>query len=41
MDQLGFERVKEALHRGIVVAVGLSAHRCGDFGFREGVTVGL
>src|SRR5580700_970437 len=27
MDEFGFERVEEALHRGIVVAVGLAAHR--------------
>ena len=27
MDELGLERVEEALHRGIVVAVGLAAHR--------------
>src|SRR6202022_2796360 len=27
MDQLGFERVKEALHRGIVIAIALAAHR--------------
>ncbi len=27
MDELGFERVEEALHRGIVIAVALAAHR--------------
>jgi len=27
MDELGFERVEEAFHRRIVVAVGLAAHR--------------
>jgi transposase InsO family protein len=27
MDEFGFERVEEALHRGIVVAVGLATHR--------------
>jgi len=27
MNELGLERVEEALHRGIVVAVGLAAHR--------------
>jgi hypothetical protein len=27
MDEFGFERVEEALHRGMVVAVGLAAHR--------------
>ena len=32
MNELGFERVEEALHRGIVVAVGLAAHRSGDAG---------
>jgi len=26
VDQLGLERVKEALHRGVVVAVGFAAH---------------
>jgi hypothetical protein len=27
MDEFGLERVKEALHRGIVIAVGFAAHR--------------
>ena len=27
MDELDFERIEEALHRGIVVAVALAAHR--------------
>ena len=27
MDELGFERVEEAFHRGIVIAVSLAAHR--------------
>jgi len=27
LDKFSFERVEEALHRGIVVAVGLAAHR--------------
>ena len=27
MDELGFEGVEEALHQGIVVAVGFAAHR--------------
>jgi hypothetical protein len=27
MDELGFEGVEEALHRGIVIAIGLAAHR--------------
>jgi hypothetical protein len=27
MDEFGFERVEEAFHRGIVVAVGFAAHR--------------
>ncbi len=26
MDQLGFQGMEEALHRGIVVAIGLAAH---------------
>jgi hypothetical protein len=30
MDALGLERVEEAFHRGIVVAVGLAAHRSAD-----------
>jgi hypothetical protein len=27
MDELSFERVKEALHWGIVIAIALAAHR--------------
>jgi hypothetical protein len=27
MDEFGFERVEEAFHRGVVIAVGLAAHR--------------
>lgn len=30
MNELDFEGVEETLHRSIVVAVGLAAHRCGD-----------
>ena len=27
MDEFGFERVEEALHRSVVIAIGLAAHR--------------
>src|SRR6266478_6294111 len=27
MDELGFERVEEALHRGVVIAIAFAAHR--------------
>ena len=32
MDEFCFQRVKEALHRGIVIAVGLAAHRGSEAG---------
>jgi hypothetical protein len=32
MDELGFGRVKESLHRGIVIEVALSTHRCLEVG---------
>jgi len=32
VDELGFERVEEALHQGIVVAVALAAHRSPEAG---------
>ena len=41
MDALGLEGVEEALHRGIVPAVALAAHRGRDAGAREGVAIGL
>ncbi len=30
MNELSLEDMEEALHRGIVVAVGFAAHRCGE-----------
>ena len=48
MDELGFERVEEALHRGIVIAVALAAHRGLEAGgldhfaiFRRGILGGF
>jgi hypothetical protein len=35
MNELGLQGMEEALHRGIVVAVGFAAHRCGDVGGRQ------
>ena len=39
MDELGLEGVEEALHRGVVEAVGLAAHRGGDAGGPQDVAV--
>ena len=39
MDELGFERVEEALHWGIVVAVGLAAHRSLEAGGPDRLTI--
>src|SRR3984893_15543391 len=39
MDELGFERVEEALHRGIVIAVCLAAHRCLESGRLDHLTI--
>ncbi|SSP03654.1 Uncharacterised protein [Acinetobacter pittii] len=36
MNAFGLEGVEEALHRGIVPAVALSAHRRGDAGSGQG-----
>jgi hypothetical protein len=36
MDEFRFEGVEETLHRGVVEAVGLAAHRGGDAGRDEG-----
>jgi hypothetical protein len=41
MDELGLQGVEEALHRGVVVAIGLAAHRCGDGGARESIAIGV
>src|SRR3954447_15236922 len=32
MDELGFQRVEEALHRSIIIAVSLAAHRAPEAG---------
>ena len=32
IDEFCFQRVKEALHRGIIIAVGLAAHRGSEAG---------
>src|ERR1700739_1025642 len=32
MDEFGFERVEEALHRSVVIAIGLAAHRSPEAG---------
>src|SRR6266700_6752720 len=39
MDELGFERMEEALHRGIVVAVALPAHRGSEAGGLDRLSV--
>ena len=36
MDEFGLQGMEEAFHRGIVVAIGPAAHRCGDAGGRKG-----
>ena len=41
MDELGFQTVEEALHRGIVVAIGFAAHRCDHAGELESVTIAV
>jgi len=41
MNELGLEGMEEAFHRGIVVAIGLAAHRSGDAGARESVAIGV
>lgn len=41
MDELGLQGMEEAFHRGVVVAIGLAAHRCGDAGARESVAIGV
>lgn len=40
MNELGLEGMEEAFHWGMVVAIGLSAHRCGDAGSGESVAIG-
>lgn len=40
MNELGLQGMEEAFHRGIVVAIGLSAHRCGNAGSGESVAIG-
>ncbi|MDA9440798.1 hypothetical protein XH98_17210 [Bradyrhizobium sp. CCBAU 51745] len=32
MDELGLQGMEEALHGGVMVAIGLAAHRWGDAG---------
>jgi hypothetical protein len=32
MDEFGFERVEEALHRSVVIAIGPAAHRSPEAG---------
>ena len=39
MDELGFQRAKEALHRGVVPAVSLTAHRLGDTGGLQDIPI--
>ena len=41
MNELGLQGMEEALHRGIVIAIGLAAHRCGDAGAGESVAIGV
>ena len=41
VNELSLEGMEEALHRGVVVAIGLAAHRCGDAGARESVAIGV
>lgn len=40
MNEFGLQGVEEAFHRGIVVAIGLSAHRCDDAGSGESAAIG-
>src|SRR5665213_3230681 len=41
MNELSLQGMEEALHRGIVVAIGPAAHRCGDAGTRKSVAIGM
>jgi hypothetical protein len=41
MNEFGLQGMEEALHRGIVVAIGFAAHRWGDAGAGEGVAIGV
>ena len=40
MDELGLQGREEALHRGVVEAIGLATHRCGYAGARQSVAIG-